>query len=611
MVEVLLGASYLDGGIAAVDFFNGRVLTAEDLRDQQAAEAARHRRLGRAAGPGVVSGFTVARGADGRSLEITAGLAVTAAGDVIELAADRVRVPLSRPVTPAAGGPSGQADFTDCAGPETPMAVPGQGVYVLAVSPASGGRGQAPRVAYDAGGVARDCGPRYQVAGLSFHLLAVDLAGLAAAGGLDVVDMTALTGGDALLRNVLAHLFLGTVAARNVIADPLGAGTGPSALDRLRSEGRLTPADVALAVFTWAGGSVDVVDRWAVRRAPVHERIPSPPWTSLIGAARAAVSEAVFLQFHQHLYELTGPIRARDHFRYLPAAGLVPASDTFFDGIRVRPPVTISAGAVERLLRESLTCPPLDLRHDPALYLYEVRENQQAGAASYLVFASADLPDGDEGPEILAIHPSGPLRTGQSIQIRGRRFDWFARRPPVSFDGTEAMPADGSTDRKLLVTVPPKLDVPEEGRTCTLTVTSGRGTDSVPVVVIPGQPPLKGVLVLEAITPLLTGPLGPAVTAMRFRLTSQLDRAADVSLRFEVTPDRLRPLLVLTDDDGGPLPRETLFGVAPGEHRDFGLRRVGGRVLMPGNFAIVLTAVADEITVTWVGGLEHLPRPPR
>jgi hypothetical protein len=49
----------LQGGIHQVNFFNGRLLTATDLRDEQAANRQQHRQLGQAAGSGVVYGLEV------------------------------------------------------------------------------------------------------------------------------------------------------------------------------------------------------------------------------------------------------------------------------------------------------------------------------------------------------------------------------------------------------------------------------------------------------------------------------------------------------------------------------------------------------------------------
>src|SRR4051794_30483213 len=94
MVRVTLESALLEDGIDTVNFFNGRVLTAEDLRDEQRADTTHHRRLGRAIGPGVVTGLEVAAGADRSSVTVTPGLALNARGDALELVAPGAEVAL-------------------------------------------------------------------------------------------------------------------------------------------------------------------------------------------------------------------------------------------------------------------------------------------------------------------------------------------------------------------------------------------------------------------------------------------------------------------------------------------------------------------------------------
>src|SRR6266542_7013117 len=82
-MSVMLLAAVLDGGIQNPNFFNGRVLTAHDLRDDQRANLARARRLGQAIGEGVAYGLFVTAGA--QSLAVSAGLAINRRGDALLL----------------------------------------------------------------------------------------------------------------------------------------------------------------------------------------------------------------------------------------------------------------------------------------------------------------------------------------------------------------------------------------------------------------------------------------------------------------------------------------------------------------------------------------------
>jgi hypothetical protein len=83
-----LDAPLVDGGIANVEFFNGRILAAEDLRRLQAADREHRRILGLGLGSGVIGGLRVTRGEDPALLRVTAGAAINALGETIVLPSD-------------------------------------------------------------------------------------------------------------------------------------------------------------------------------------------------------------------------------------------------------------------------------------------------------------------------------------------------------------------------------------------------------------------------------------------------------------------------------------------------------------------------------------------
>jgi hypothetical protein len=166
------------------------------------------------------------------------------------------------------------------------------------------------------------------------------------------------------------------------------------------------------------------VDLWAVRRRPV-----APPrstdWPLAVGERTLIEGEARFAQFQAHLSDLlaTMPVpanlRARDHFRWLPAAGVLPvagpdprgvSATTFFGDMKVRfprlprfagnaGPVFMDGARLPPLLRDATRYPPVDTREGEALWLYRVRENRlardlaAAGAGTaVIVFASGEMP---------------------------------------------------------------------------------------------------------------------------------------------------------------------------------------------------------------------------
>ncbi len=59
MTRTQLDTPFLDGGIRSTNFFNGRLLSREDLQREQDAERAVHERLGRALGTGIAYGLEV------------------------------------------------------------------------------------------------------------------------------------------------------------------------------------------------------------------------------------------------------------------------------------------------------------------------------------------------------------------------------------------------------------------------------------------------------------------------------------------------------------------------------------------------------------------------
>jgi len=222
VTELALQSPYLTDGVERVSWWNGRILTAEDLADHQRATDLSDRRLGRVLGPGVADGLWISRGPDRRSLDVTHGLAVDGAGETLELTGP-VRLRLVRPPDTE---PGPAADFVVCTDQPASVSSAGTGAYLLTVASAAGTRGPAPGAPVR-GVPTRTCGPRYQVAGVQFRLVELDVAGLAGAGGhddadLDVLATAATDDPHPRLRNVLSHLLLDSVVRARAVLDPFG-----------------------------------------------------------------------------------------------------------------------------------------------------------------------------------------------------------------------------------------------------------------------------------------------------------------------------------------------------------------------------------------------------
>lgn len=528
VTELALQQAFLDQGLARVAWWNGRVLTAEDLRDQQIATDAADRRLGRAIGAGVVDGLLVSPAADRRSVEVTAGLAVDQAGEVLDLPVP-VRVPLVPP-EPQDGSGRDPAGFVSCAELPVDFTAAGHGIYLLAIASATGASGAA--AGADVQGIAtRDCGPRYDVAGVQFRLVEVDLATLAGDRGHDDADVGVLEqvagGGPAgsRLRNLVAAVLLDAVPRRASIRDPFGATAGaPPVLDELTAAGRLTDCDVPLAVFTWQAGAIGLLDVWSVRRPPSSRVSGGAAWPErMVGDAGVATGLATLRQFTDHLAALVGAgvsaadrraLRVGEVFRYLPPAVLLPEAaaghprgvslDRFLAGVVRRAPRPLAGGRLWPLLRASLTAPPVDLDAGEGLRTSTVAGSDEVPGAQPFALLTADhLSHLRMAPEeeldrlaITDVSPAGDQTVGARITIHGRNFGVPVRRNEVTIGGVPVRSFGLGTSERALVCDVPQLSVLP--RAAAIVVATGGQTAQWLLSVVAERPLPTGRLVFTA-----------------------------------------------------------------------------------------------------------------
>lgn len=389
-------------GVRTVNFFNGRLLAAEDLRREQDANRTLRDRLGLAVGDGIVSGLWVSVPAGGDPaqpvLAVAAGIAVSRAGTALRLPADTTVSLAQRGTTPAPATPA--RDFAACSGLADDAPFTASGVYLLTIAPSSAPVGRAP--VSGLGNETAACNTDASAEGVEFHVIHI---------ALDAV----LLADAAHLRNRVAHLMFGTAdpAATRLERDPFGTPPGPSGLlDQLRPA-CLSDDEVPLACVLWtAGVGIRYVDCWSVRRRIVRPS-PDPDWPEVTGDTRLAIGEAMFLQFQEHAAELRAAVppenvTADDYFRYLPAAGMLPISSgsfrgydysSFFRNLPFRGPVIVEPAHLEELIRQSFGFPPIEVARREAVWLYEIRDNLQPSPVAttpppqaYVVFSTGHLP---------------------------------------------------------------------------------------------------------------------------------------------------------------------------------------------------------------------------
>ena len=434
----------LSGGIRDTNFFNGRVLTAEDLTAVQTAAKQQRQQLGVAVGAGVVRGLVVTAAPPSppspSALHVTPGLAINRLGETIELPvhSDIAFTMAGATTTPDAGA------FAECLQLVPEPNLTNAGVYILTISPASGLSGQAPKVEFTSDGIATSCSSRYKVLGARFQLVRLDIAGggatpfasslaalvnsintlsqqvasLPATSTLLAGLRSQLVKNTSQLRNGLAHLCAGSDQASGFAADAFSRGSsGDSAwiawgaLDELRLSGQLQDCEVPIALLFWTASGTQFIDRWGVRR-PVTGQLHSNLWPLPVSTRRFGEAEAMYLQMEEQLEEMfripggqpaMAAAKARDMFRFMPAAGFLPVLGNgsargfdpakFFSGVTCGGITSISSSQLAPILFDSWLRLPVDLSRPNDFRLYRVRENTAAVTTSspgqlYLMWAA-------------------------------------------------------------------------------------------------------------------------------------------------------------------------------------------------------------------------------
>jgi hypothetical protein len=377
--QISLQQPILDGGIRSINFFNGRLLSARDLTREQSANREADRRLGQAVGEGIAYGLEVSKSTASTQqspvVTVESGLAINRLGQTLMLSA-KTEIALVRQATP---GPGNTDPFSECAPLQSGTYVAGAGVYLLTIAPAQGTEGRAATHSLESTNAS--CNTDTTVNAVQFRLTQLDQQ----ISATDMLDQNKL-------RNLIAYKCFGVDSTSKFPVDPFTTNLEKyGLLDDLRPTW-LTECEVPLAILYWTlVDGLKFIDLWSVRRR-LARRLTDKTWPFLTSERTAREGEAMYLQFQSQL---------KDHFKYLPAAGLLPVGGnggfdyaTFFNEITIRQPIFIEGAQLRSLFQESFEYPPVETSSELVFYLYIVRENVQqslAGALStqsYIVFAS-------------------------------------------------------------------------------------------------------------------------------------------------------------------------------------------------------------------------------
>lgn len=599
----------VNDGVRLTHFFNGRVLTAEDLRREQDAVRDRHRGLAGAVGEGVVRGLEVtpvSRALPAPTVRITAGLAFNRDGDPVDLPRD-----VELRLIPAQAEADQEAGlFAVCERAAEVSVITNPGFYLLAARPASAlSRDQVPLVDVSASGIGSRCGSRYAELGASFSLIPFPVP----AGGADAPLARRLTriAAEAAplvervrgretgaverelamalskLRNGMAYWCAGRDAAgpRVVSLAPGAAAPVATPLEGLRASGALASCDVPLALLYVTRRQLEWVDVWSVRRAPVPRLGPDP--LPLAGPLPAAEAAAAFMQFRDHAASFldagtpmpAGQVKASDWFLFLPPAGVLPlpsgaragfSAAAFFGGGRpVNGPAPLDAARIPPLLRASLEHAPLDAADEGGrVWLYSVAGLDAPGSPPCILFSGYPV---EQERTVLPVRihqvlAEDPVREGDPMRLRGENFQKESGAHQVLVGGAPVTEFSLEADDELHFTVPSVAGLPPEGRRVLLIVTNRTTAAIHPLMLLPRVGKPVGEVDVEFVMA-HPGVLHPGERALfRFSVRNRTDRAGPMKLALDVS-QRSWPLEIVPGAQATEVLPDGIIGLAAGEER--------------------------------------------
>jgi len=282
-------------GQARTYFFNGRLLSAEDLQREQTLREAGQRRLAQLLGCGIERGLNVGWSAGSSELTVSAGLGVTPSGELIE--ADSFLLDLA-----AAASAPRPGRFGDCAAAfDNGGAL--AGLHLLVLAPAWIGDGRAPTLLGEVGACNRN---------VELPAVRARLVPLRAPAGASVTD----------LRNRLAVALLAPVAGGadrmlgwwpTTVAPTLAADDLPIAVLQINLQAKVEWADPDAArrrVSAPPGNAADAL--WPHSRRTEMEAFAQQFAAQLLGSGALPLASAATTPPESAAFPLLPPLLLLD-----------------------------------------------------------------------------------------------------------------------------------------------------------------------------------------------------------------------------------------------------------------------------------------------------------
>lgn len=332
----------LETDIQTPHYFNGRVLTAADLKAGQDATNTRQVWFGKSSGSGIIDGLQVTSIESDTQLHIAPGFGMNRQGQVIHFKDEISLPPLPPPPFAKSGSTANAGQFTSVK-PQSiqPGSDPSAGVYLLTIIPTSKGYKGTATTQLQAGNTAVSSSHnlpgttnQWEVERIRTKIIRLasdDLSEL-----YNTNDLRGIQVNDKNRRNLVAHWCYGTLNLQNLGNDPFSFQQQYGDVDPLSSLADLGEDDIPLATFHWNGTNLTFVDMWSVRRRIIPPDALTGSWQAMISNKRIAMNQARFLQFQDHLADIIqqskqpgphspplGEATLTDYFTFLPPVGFL------------------------------------------------------------------------------------------------------------------------------------------------------------------------------------------------------------------------------------------------------------------------------------------------